>query len=203
VEGIRRDVTLGRVNGYLAPELLADAPEELREAVGPFPRRREESRVFAWMLEATDRPLYFERRPTLPADAPPVRWVREGLAWRALRAGEAPAEVPPRLFWRSLEEDAAAGDYTARSVVLALRLTAADEALKAGRDLLANQLVTEGLETYGRDVRSLNNAGTLFARHGRREAAAALFEEALALDPGNETVRRNLKRLSGLETADR
>ena len=203
VEGLRPDVLLGRVNGYLSPTLLDDAPTSLRKAVGPFPRRRDEPRIFTWLLEHTKRPVYFERRPQLEDCEVEVRWVRAGyFLWRALRPGESDAtDYLATYTWRSLTEDVARGDYTARAVLLALRLGEADDALREGDDARAGRLVNEGLAAYGRDVRSLNNAGTLYARHGRTTQATRFFQEALAVAPGEATVLKNLERLGGT-TAD-
>lgn len=196
VEGFRPDVLLGRTTGYLSPMLLADAPEDLRAAVGPFPRGRDEGQVFAWLLAASNRPLYFERRPKLPADAPGVRWRRVGLLWRALRPGEeSDAWQWEDYTWRSLEEDAARDDYTARALLLALHLARAEEALRADDEAKAAGEVARALFWYGRDVRSLNNVGALYARAGEAATARSYFEEALQRDPGNTTATRNLTRL--------
>ncbi len=197
VLGLRPDITLGRINGYLAPAVLANAPGALREAVGPFPRRRDEPRIFAWLLEHTARPVYFERRPRLPEGAPKIGWKRAGLLWRALREGETdPIDYRADWTWHSLEDDVARGDYTARAIYFSLHLGEAEEALRRGEDVWADALVRGALAAYGRDVRSLNNAGTLYARHGEREKAKALFLEALAQAPSDATARKNLDRLS-------
>ena len=193
VEGLRPKVTIGRKYGYLDMDMVADMPEAIRAELGEFPRGRDEARIFSWLLQHTDRPVYFARPPRLPG----LRFEQAGLVYRALRPGE---KMPDRNYWdwyvwRTLDPAEARGDYTAELILFEIALAHAKEAFSAGKGKRGLALVEEAVGHFGRDTKILNNVGVVCARFGHREAAEAYFRDALERDPENAAAARNLARI--------
>jgi tetratricopeptide (TPR) repeat protein len=197
VEGLRSDVFIGRKYGYVDFSGVAPMPQALREAAGPFPPRRYEPRIFAWLLNATRRPLYFERYPQLPADCN-ARIVPAGLVYRALRPGEKAEDehaIWQRYTWQTLDPAELPDDYTAAVILHDIAMARARHAMTHSDTETARVLVEMALAYYGREADVLNNAGVFFARNRLYEDARKYFREALEADPENAAARDNLNRL--------
>lgn len=196
VEGVRRDVSIGRRYGYVDMGLVPDLPQEERARMGEFPRRREEPEIFQWLLEHSGRPVYFSEPPKIPG----ITYRHAGLVYRALRSGE---NAPERDYWseyrwHTLETRAAHGDNTAELIVVEVKMAKAKDFLADGKTEDALRLIEEAVQFYGPDLILLNNAGVICARAGLYDAARKYFDEALRLDPACEAAATNLRRLKNL-----
>ncbi len=80
-------------------------------------------------------------------------------------------------------------------------LAAARAELAAGRAAAAAGLYSRLLAASPNDLEGLNDFGILLARSGDLDGAARLWRRALALAPGQESVRANLARLEGIMAA--
>lgn len=198
VEHERPDVTIGNPYGYVDVSLIADAPKELLQALGPRPTRGREAEYFSWLLTHTQRPVFFSERPTLEPDAP-VQFRQEGLLYRALTH---PGELDTTPVWPAdyhwPEEESVMRDdfltgYVTRQIAAEVNLK--HLAVEFATDSPFPGRIANLRSLIARDPEYLNNLGVLLARSHREQDAKELFEEALACDPGNETVRRNLERL--------
>jgi Flp pilus assembly protein TadD len=89
-----------------------------------------------------------------------------------------------------------AGESTA-DVHLSLGLAA----MRGGRADLAENNWRRALELEPNHVRSLYNLGLLEAGRGHVDAAADWWRRALRIDPGNDLIRDQLARLTGVDTA--
>lgn len=89
VFGMRPDVENLRKYGYLESGLFDEMPESLRTKIGPFPPRRFDPEIIAWLVDHTSRPVYLSKSMHLPTEQP-VRIVPAGLTFRVLRPGESP-----------------------------------------------------------------------------------------------------------------
>ncbi len=206
VEGFRTDVLLGRRYGYVSWDLAPGMDAETRAAIGDFPRRSEEHKLFTWLLKNTARPVYFSRVPSLP-DAPEIRFEPAGLFYRALRPGE--IARPPYHYRLSdyssqndIDTETPPEDYTTALILSEIAHAQARDALLEGDLDKARDLIERGLHLYGGPApQLLNNTGILCIRHGAPELARDYFERAiadaeLARDPVSlESARRNLERL--------
>ena len=196
VEGIRPDVAIARKYGYVDRTLAADMPAERKAALGEFPRGRDEAEYFAWLLEHTQRPVYFQRPPKLPRETG-VTFRQAGLLQRALRPGETLPTVDywGKYIWRTLDPRDTHGDYTAELILLDVDFARARQCFARGDAAGAHKHIEAGLAIFGREAIVLNNAGGLCAKYGAYAAARDYFEEALRRAPAQEAARNNLDRL--------
>lgn len=208
VFGMRPDVENLRKYGYLQSDLFREMPDSLREKIGPFPPRRHDPEIIAWLLEHTDRPIYLAKPMRLPTTEP-VRFVPAGLAFRALRPGESPAGHTywERYEWQTLSIADTRHDYTADAILCEIQLAEAQGFLmqsaehpetKTDLRSIALSKIEEALLFYGRDPVMLNNAGVLCARYGLYEHARDYFEEALNALPHMAEAKRNLERVQNI-----
>ncbi len=193
VEGVRPDVSIARRYGYVDMGLVPDLPQEERERIGEFPRRREEPLIFGWLLEHTDRPVYFSEPPKIPG----ITYMHAGLAYRALRPGETP---PARDYWseyrwHTLDPRDTHGDNTAELIVVEVKIAKAKDFIAQGNAQAAQRLMDEAIAFYGPDLILLNNVGVICARAGLYDAARKYFTQALAIDPACEAAAANLRRV--------
>ncbi len=200
VEGVRPDIIIGRKYGYLSPEVLAEIPADDRPAEwGDKPRRRYEPGIFGALLRHTARPVYFTTLPALP---PHWRARQEGLLFRAVPLG---APTPDKDVWASyrwrngLDPEQARGDDTAELILYEYHLARARERFREGLPESALEHLETGLNIYGREVQTLNNAAVLCVAFGRRGEAERYLREALLREPGCAVVEANLRRLEESE----
>lgn len=207
VLGKRPDVLLGRRYGYVSWELAPGIDSETQAIVGDFPRRSEEHILFTWLLEHTDRPVYFSRIPILP-DARNVRFEPAGLLYRALREGETYEwnDYWESYSWRNnLKISEPPKDYTVSLILSEIAVAKGRDALIAGDTHTAREHIELGLALYGGLApHMLNNTGIMCIRHGARELAQEYFERAItsavaAKDPNSlRAAQQNLARLMKL-----
>jgi tetratricopeptide (TPR) repeat protein len=201
VEGFRNDAIVGRRYGYLAPEVIAEIPPEHRDpAWSDKPLRRHDPAIFAALLRHSDRAIYFTNPPDLPHEIE-INFLQEGLLYRAVRSGEdwqPSPDIWDRYTWHTLDCADTRGDNTARIIVAEIAFAQAAEQFRAGNICEAVALLDEGITCYGADVRLLNNAGTMCARHGQYEAAEGYFVRALEAYPVHPAATANLTRLRRL-----
>jgi hypothetical protein len=198
VEKVREDVRIGNPYGYVDVALIANAPEELRKELGPRPKRGLDGRYYSWLLTHTTRPVFFSQIPELD-EGVEVQFRQEGLLYRALTDPSDSDTFPvwPENYDWSVHlnrmRDSFAPTYTSRQIAAEVqfkRLSFEYATLDVYPWRIEN--LTGLIED---DPEYLNNAAILFARHDEDALAQGLLEKALACDPGNETVRRNLERL--------
>ena len=201
---MRPDVVNLRRYGYLESSLLQEMPQELRDKFGPFPPRRYDPEIIAWLVDHTSRPVYLSEPMHLPTEKP-VRIVPSGLTFRVLREGEtAPEEAYWNHYqWRTLDPERTRGDYTADVILYEIEIVKAYGILmEAERQygdparLHSDALVhmESALQAYGRDAAALNNVGVVCARYGLYAHACKYFQEALDTLPGLEQAKNNLDR---------
>jgi hypothetical protein len=200
VEGLRPDVTLGRKYGYLDESVINELPEAQRQAIGEFPRAHEEAAILDALLRHTDRPVYFERPPRPPADGA-WRFVPHGFLFRAVKAGEAWSGGDPWTFydWGTHPPEDGRQTYEASLILFTYGLAKARDALLEGDTQEAERRTTYALDAYGREPKSLNAAGVVWAKARQWTRARSYFDAALAMDSTYAPAQNNLRQLNSLE----
>lgn len=198
VEGLRPDVVLGDQYGYVEPRLYRDAP--FASSVSGRHARSEVLRrqVEAWLLETTDRPLYFSRPKSLPGGGA-FRLGDEGHWFRARRPGDDPDFVQRAVdaAWgvidlRPLPDQPHPLDYTARMVLSDSRFFAARRAFAAGQADVARRSAAAA-SAFAPEAKEIqNNVGSLLAEAGELTLARDYFARAVRLDADYRLARRNL-----------
>jgi len=198
VLGMRKDVTLGNPYGYVDTQLVSEAPPELREKLGTAPRRSLEPDYLGWLLLHTERPVYFSERPSLPPGTP-IAFRQEGLLYRALRTDQAsPPDLAPR--WPDAYVDCYAIQraftygFAPDAIFAELHAKRAEYDFALGNTEGAVNDVLRAVERANRDPQRLNNIAATLARNGIYDSAIPTFERALALEPDNPSIQRNLER---------
>ena len=183
---MRPDVENLRKYGYLESDLFDEMPESLRNKIGPFPPRRFDPEIIAWLVDHTSRPVYLSKTMRLPTEQP-VRLAPAGLTFRVLRPGESlpPCDYWNLYQWHTLSPDDTRGDYTADTILCEIAMAKAEELLMAADETQPRHdevlaLIEEGLAIYTRDPVMLNNAGLLCARY-------RLYPEAFVFQGSRET----------------
>jgi len=198
VEGFRRDVSLLRTCGYVDTNAIPDLPAERREAFGSFPPRRYEPEIFAWLLEHTDRPVYFSAIPKLDGSSG-IRFVPWGFVYRAVRpSAPEPRGDPWNTVYRwhqPLSQQYTHGDFTAELILCQAAMARAEEAYRNNDTAAAHNALEEAKKAYGPDPNILNNLATLSARYQDWEQAKSFFRQAQEIAPENKTIERNLERV--------
>jgi hypothetical protein len=197
VKGLRTDVSIVRKYGYIDMALL---PPELVEKWGEFPPRRAEPELFAWLIENIERPLFFFKRSAIHLSG--ISWKRCGLAEQVIRQGESVEDenCPPErlvVMFKDAEHHADE-DYTAAAIALESHFINATIAYETSNKEAAAKHIQQGLHRYGRDSKSLYNAGVFHARRDEYEQARIYFEEALAFDPEHRPSLEAIARLEGM-----
>lgn len=201
VEGLRPDVTIADAAGYVDPRIYADAPfRPYHEWKGQRSSDLREE-TLAWLLESSDRPLYFSQKGPLPAGSG-FEMVPEGVWFRARKRNVPDVTVAydDHRAWNRLRDlpidaDPARArpfDFTARMVLADVAFAAARYAFRCEKPDAAVALCLEGAAHAPESKEIQNNFGSLLAESGRHEAAWPLLRRALDLDPGYMTPRRNL-----------
>jgi hypothetical protein len=190
VEGLRPDVSIARKYGYLDSALWKEAPQSLREAWGSAPARRHEPEMITWLLENTNRPMFFFRTTALPG----VRFAPCGVLSQALRSGERAACACDDVVIEP-GYDTPLRDYTSRVIAYESLLEQAERHYGTGDTAAARAALDAALAGYGTDTTSLYNAGATAARHRDYAAASDYFGRAVARDPEHAHARAALKRL--------
>jgi len=194
VEGLRPDVSIARKYGYLDMELWKGAPESLRQTWGVAPARRHEPDMISWLLENTDRKVYFFRPPALPG----IISAPCGMLSQALRSGEVGVCACENVVFEP-RYDAPLRDYTTRVIAYESLLEQAERRYGAGDTADARAALDGALAAYGTDTTSLYNAGATAARHRDYATARGFFQRAAALDPLHAPAQGALERLKTLD----
>lgn len=211
VEGLRTDVVLGRKYGYVDLDMLPGMREALEPDVGEFPRGRDEGKIFAWVLEHTDRQVVIEK-PTRLVGGPETVMSDFLFDW----FNGAPDVERPRNFSTRMSIGFpydTAYDYTIRLMVYESFAANTDRGEYLQREwgrsgitsytpkqswavtrLMTRFDIEEISRRYGLDPVVLNKFGVLYARHGEFHKARPYFEAALVLDPQFVSARENLAR---------
>jgi Flp pilus assembly protein TadD len=196
VEGMRPDVTIGNKYGYIDAELYEDIPEATRATFRPrIPSEAQEKYIETWIIDHTDRPVYFTTKRTFP-ELEGVRVVNDGLIYKVLKPGDPdPAPRWEEYTWHTLAPEDTHGEYTAELIL-------SDYYFARGRDQLAQGDKEQGLQNFekslevsGASKEALNNVGSACAEYGAFEQARTYFEQAVNLDPDYLMPSRNLMQV--------
>lgn len=195
-EGLRPDITIADIYGYTEKRLYEDMPEELRSQFRKIPTENEEQIIERWVIDHTDRPVYFTKKRTM-SDMPGRSIMTTGLLYRVVRVGETvePRDYWDEYSWHTLDPGDTKGEFSAEAIL-------SDYYFARGRDFLVDGNTERGLEAFdlaleitGEDKEALNNFGSAAAENGAHEAARDYFERAASVDPEYDTVLRNLVKV--------
>ncbi len=196
VEGVRPDITIANKYGYPELEVYADMPREVREGFGRYPSASEERFIERWVVEHTDRPVYFTNK-RFTSDRNGFDLANTGLLFRAVREGEAAPEVDywAAYKWHTVDPDDARGELTAEIVM-------SDYFIARGREHLASGETDEGLEALqqakdviGESQATLINIGTLCTEYKLFDDAVRHFAAAEELDADYPVLLANLAKV--------
>jgi len=195
-EGFRTDVTLGNKYGYPEESLYTDMPPELRQGIGKIPSGREERLIEDWIVQNTEKPVYFSTRRDM-SGLPGYRLVHDGVLYRVLRPGEdAPTRDPWEGYsWHTVAPEDTHGELTADYIL-------SDYYFHRGQDAVTDGKSEEALENFEQaaslapdNKEMLNNVGSALAEHGELENSERYLLAALRVDPGYTVALRNLGKL--------
>lgn len=196
VEGIRKDITIARVCGYLDPSLFKKMGKEEWKKYAPFPKARYEAELIGWLIDNTNRPIYSEREVKIVSKQK-GKWVPAGILYRYQRENE---EVPPskayweRYNWNYINEKNIK-QQSASLIWLQIQWAKARDSFINRDSETAINLIYNGLKHYGYDDVILNNAGVLCAEYKEYSYAREFFQEALKINCSNITIRENLEKV--------
>jgi len=196
VEGIRKDIIIGRVCGYLNPNLFEGMDKEQWAKYAPFPKARYENELIGWLIDNTKRPIYSEKKLRVSTKKKGT-WEPAGILYRYKRDKENifKSEVYWEKYnWKYIKEKNI--DKQSSSLIwLHIQWAKARDCFLSHNNNSAIDFIYNGLKYYGKDDVVLNNAGVLCAEHRELSHAKNFFEEALKINPNNITVQRNLVKL--------
>ena len=196
VEGVRRDVTIGRICGYLSPELFEDMERTQWAQYAPFPRGRYEGELMGWLIDNTNKPIYSERKVKLVSKSH-GKWVPAGIIYRYQRENE---EVQPsdsywqKYKWEHIKEEEIK-DLSSALIWLQIQWARARDCFEKNENEMAIEFIKNGIKHYGEDDVILNNAGALCAEYKDFIHAKEFFEKAFQLNRENAIVIKNLQKV--------
>jgi len=196
VEGVRKDITLARVYGYLSPELFEKMDRKQWSKYAPFPKGRYENELIGWLIDNTDRPIYSENKIKVISKQKGT-WVPAGIIYRYQRENEVvpKSEIYWQKYkWKYIKENNIKGQ-SASLIWLQIQWAKARDCFRNNDNSTAIELIYNGLKYYGKDDVILNNAGVLCAEHREYSYAKKFFEEALSINCNNTIVKDNLQKL--------
>lgn len=196
VEGIRKDITIARVYGYLSPELFEKMDRKQWAKYAPFPKGRYENELIGWLINNTNRPIYSEKKIKVVTEQKGL-WVPAGIIYRYQREKEIVPQTESyweKYNWVFIKENNIKGQ-PASLIWLQIQWAKARDCFRNNDNITAIELIYNGLKYYGKDDVILNNAGVLCAEYKAYSYAKKFFEEALLINPYNTTVKQNLKKL--------
>ena len=196
VEGMRPDIALANIYGYPEESLYADMPEDIRQGFGPIPNAGQEHFIEKWIIEHTDRPVYFTRKRDM-RDLPDYEIVEHGLIF-AVRKKDDPTELTPpwdNYRWYSLDPDETQGELTADSIL-------ADGHYMRGRSWLQEGDQKKALLAFDiaaklgpESKETMNNLGSACAEYGLTEKAMEYYKQCIELAPDYAMARKNLGQI--------
>lgn len=196
VEGIRKDITIARVCGYLEPDLFKKMDKEEWEKYAPFPKARYEPDLIGWLVDNTDKPIYSEKEVKVISKYK-GKWSPAGILYRYQRENEI---IPPskiywdKYCWEYMKEENIKQQSASLMWLQIQWARARDSFINNDRETAIEQ-INNGLKYYGYDDVILNNAGVLCAEHKEFIYARKFFEEALKINCKNMTVKENLDKV--------
>ncbi|MGC9053339.1 MAG: tetratricopeptide repeat protein, partial [Candidatus Hydrogenedens sp.] len=196
VEGLRKDITLARVCGYLSPELFEKMDRRQWSKYAPFPKGRYESELIGWLIDNTDRPIYSENKVKVMTKQK-GSWVPAGIIYRYQRENEVIPETAT--YWQKYNwtyiKEYNIKEQSASLIWLQIQWAKARDCFINNDSITAIELIYNGLKYYGKDDVILNNAGVLCAEYKDYSHAKEFFEEALKINCNNSIVIENLSKI--------
>lgn len=196
IEGIRKDITIGRLYGYLSPELFEGMEKTQWDKYAPFPKKRYEDELIGWLIDNTDKPIYSERKVKVISKGH-GKWVPAGILYRYQRENE---EVQPsesywqKYTWKYVKEENIK-DLSSALIWLQIQWAKARDCFEKNENEMAIELIRNGIKHYGEDDVILNNAGALCAGYKDFIHAKEFFEKALQINKENTIVMKNLQKV--------
>ncbi len=196
VEGMRPDVSLANIYGYPEESLYADMPEDIRKNFGAIPNAGQEHFIEKWIIEHTDRPVYFTRKRDM-RDLPDYEIKEHGLVFAVRKRDDASELTPPwdEYFWHSLRPEKTQGELTADSVL-------ADAHYMRGRSWFIEGEVEKALLAFDIAARlgpeskeTMNNLGSACAEYGLTDKAMDYYTQCIEIAPDYAMARKNLGQL--------
>ena len=181
------------VPGYPEESLYEDMPQSMRRHLSRTPNDAQDAQIENWIIENTDRPVYFTEKRPLDGLAGRILQT-EGLLYRVAHVGDTPAtrDYWEEYEWHTLEEDAAQGEFSAELIL-------SDFWFAKGRSLLEHGEMDAAIAAFDVSVRAAdytkeayNNVATACAEAKAFDQAAEYYLGALQDDPDYPTALRNL-----------
>ncbi|HOV32865.1 MAG TPA: DUF2723 domain-containing protein [Candidatus Hydrogenedens sp.] len=195
VEGVRSDVSIGRVYGYLSPELFEGMDKTHWAKYAPFPKRRYEDELIGWLIDNTERPIYSERKVKVVSKEH-GKWVPAGILYRYQRENEEVQSSDTywqKYRWKCIKEENIK-DLSSALIWLQIQWAKARDCFEKNESETAIELIKNGIKHYGEDDVILNNAGALCAEYKDFIHAKEFFEKALQINRENAIVMKNLQK---------
>ncbi|MCF6283604.1 MAG: tetratricopeptide repeat protein, partial [Candidatus Hydrogenedentes bacterium] len=196
VEGMRPDVSLANIYGYPEESLYADMPEDIRKNFGAIPNSGQEHFIEKWIIEHTDRPVYFTRKRDM-RDLPDYEIKEHGLVFAVRKKTDETEYTPPwdAYRWYSLTPENTHGELTADSVL-------ADAYYMRGRSWFIDGNEEEALAAFDIAARlgpeskeTMNNLGSACAEFGLTDRAMDYYKQCVEIAPDYAMARKNLGQL--------
>jgi tetratricopeptide (TPR) repeat protein len=191
VEGIRRDVILGNITGYLSPDYMKYAA-----SIPGYDGKLSGKELETFVIRNSDRPVYYNQKSDIPGRGKLVV-VPQGLVFRVLPETTSP-EVAPK--WNCDNALRMASRFKASNEVVVSILT--DFHVKKGEYYFSIGDEAKGAEEWekaseiSRHTKEiLNNVGCGYAEHGLYEQAEEKFKESIRIYPGYRLGFKNLAKL--------
>jgi Protein O-mannosyl-transferase TMEM260-like/Tetratricopeptide repeat len=196
VEGQRPDVFVANRYGYFEPSLYADMPDAVTSQFDQFPPAAQQETIIRWLLDHTNRPVCFKRKPSSRALGD--RAVENtGLLFRVVDPGET---LPEHDYWKdyswhTLDPRDARGDWTAELILYDYYFARAYDHLRRDEAVQGLAAIRTAIEVAGEEKEWLNDAGTVCAEFEFYDKALGYYARNVALHPEYVLGRENLGRV--------
>ncbi|HOK08666.1 MAG TPA: DUF2723 domain-containing protein [Candidatus Hydrogenedens sp.] len=197
VEGIRKDIKIGRICGYLNPELFQNMDRNQWAKYAPFPKAKYEPELIGWLVDNTEYPIYLEKKVDIKSSTKGT-WVQAGIIYRFLRENE--FSPPSEEYWKKYKWDKIKPenikDLASGLIWLNIQWAKARQYYIKNESEKAVIFINDGIKYYGdgKDEVIFNNAGVLCAEYGDFTHAKEFFEMGIKINPDNKVLIKNLQK---------
>ena len=198
VERERPDVLLANPYGYPRPSVYQDMPGEQRAQIAqPTPNSDDVARIERWVVQHTERPVYFSTYREFPT-LPDKTVEPTGLLFRVVSSRENDLDDPFGTYtWRSTDRETVRDDFSGLWMLYDIHTAKGRAALRHGAFDQALHEYDTALANLPDSKQAYNNAGTDMLNAGLFEYAIEFYRRALELDPDFSTALRNLALVYG------